>query len=41
MRWKMLRWAADVTRLDKVRNEHIRGSYKVAHIADKVKESRM
>ncbi|XP_073950972.1 uncharacterized protein [Choristoneura fumiferana] len=38
---KMLRWAVGVTRLDKVRNEHIRGSYKVAPIADKVKESRM
>ncbi|XP_063830298.1 uncharacterized protein LOC135079575 [Ostrinia nubilalis] len=38
---KMLRWAAGVTRLDKVRNEHIRGSYKVAPITDKIKESRM
>ncbi|XP_061715960.1 uncharacterized protein LOC133524124 [Cydia pomonella] len=38
---KMLRWAAGVTRLDKVHNEHIRGSYKVAPITDKIKESRM
>ncbi|XP_063623124.1 uncharacterized protein LOC134795222 [Cydia splendana] len=38
---KMLRWAAGVTRLDKVRNEHIRGSYKVAPITDKIQESRL
>ncbi|XP_063377554.1 uncharacterized protein LOC134664738 [Cydia fagiglandana] len=37
----MLRWAAGVTRLDKVRNEHIRGSYKVAPITDKIQESHL
>ncbi|XP_063547626.1 uncharacterized protein LOC134755078 [Cydia strobilella] len=37
----MLRWAAGVTRLDKVRNEYIRGSYKVAPITDKIQESRL
>ncbi|KAG7296805.1 hypothetical protein JYU34_020747 [Plutella xylostella] len=38
---KMLRWAGGVTRLDKVRNEHIRGSFKVAPIAEKLKETRL
>ncbi|CAK1595248.1 unnamed protein product [Parnassius mnemosyne] len=38
---KMLRWSAGVTRLDKVRNEYIRGSFKVAPIVDKMVESRM
>ncbi|XP_063542747.1 uncharacterized protein LOC134751292 [Cydia strobilella] len=38
---KMLRWAAGVTRLDRVRNEYIRGSFKVAPIVDKMVESRM
>ncbi|KAM3955544.1 uncharacterized protein ACR2FA_012596 [Aphomia sociella] len=38
---RMLRWAGGVTLKDKVRNEHIRGSFKVAQIADKVKESRL
>ncbi|XP_063358836.1 uncharacterized protein LOC134648275 [Cydia amplana] len=38
---KMLRWAAGVTRLDKVKNEYIRGSYKVAPITNKVTESRL
>ncbi|KAI5642476.1 hypothetical protein NE865_05503 [Phthorimaea operculella] len=37
----MLRWSGGVTRLDKVRNEYIRGSFKVAPIADKLKESRL
>lgn len=38
---KMLRWAGGVTRLDKIKNEYIRGSFKVAPIVEKVKESRM
>ncbi|XP_063383454.1 uncharacterized protein LOC134669431 [Cydia fagiglandana] len=38
---KMLRWAGGVTRLDKVRNEYVRGSFKVAPIAEKVKEGRL
>ncbi|KAI8439845.1 hypothetical protein MSG28_001314 [Choristoneura fumiferana] len=38
---KMLRWAGGVTRLDKVRNEHVRGSFKVAPVAEKLKESRL
>ncbi|XP_063540231.1 uncharacterized protein LOC134749265 [Cydia strobilella] len=38
---KMLRWAGGVTCLDRVRNEHVRGSFKVAPITDKVKEGRL
>ncbi|XP_047990709.1 uncharacterized protein LOC125229811 [Leguminivora glycinivorella] len=38
---KMLRWAGGVTRLDKVRNEFVRGSFKVAPVADKLKENRL
>ncbi|XP_045492918.1 uncharacterized protein LOC123700390 [Colias croceus] len=38
---KMLRWAAGVTRLDKVRNEYIRGSFKVAPISEKLTEQRL
>ncbi|XP_041973821.1 uncharacterized protein LOC121729387 [Aricia agestis] len=38
---KMLRWAAGVTRIDKVRNEYIRGSFGVASVVEKVKESRL
>lgn len=37
---KMLRWDAS-TRLDKDRNNYIRGSFREAPIAKKVKESRM
>uniref|UniRef100_A0A2A4JTH5 Reverse transcriptase domain-containing protein n=1 Tax=Heliothis virescens TaxID=7102 RepID=A0A2A4JTH5_HELVI len=38
---RMLRWSAGVTLLDKVRNTHIRGSYKIAPIAEKVQERRL
>ncbi|XP_061717585.1 uncharacterized protein LOC133525314 [Cydia pomonella] len=38
---KMLRWAAGVTRLDRVRNEYVRGSFKVAPIAENMAESCM
>lgn len=38
---KMLRWAGGVTRLDHVRNNHIRGSFKVKPIQDKLAESRL
>lgn len=37
----MLRWAGGVTRLDRVRNEYIRGSFKVAPIADEITENRL
>ncbi|XP_049872896.1 uncharacterized protein LOC126371623 [Pectinophora gossypiella] len=38
---KMLRWSGGVTRQDKIRNEYVRGSFKVAPIPDKLKESRL
>ncbi|KAL0881976.1 hypothetical protein ABMA27_001728 [Loxostege sticticalis] len=38
---KMLRWAGGVTRLDRVRNEHIRGSFKVTPVPEKLKETRL
>ena len=39
---KMLRWTCGVTRLDKIRNEKIRGSTKVGEeISKKVQERRM
>ncbi|KAI5635280.1 hypothetical protein NE865_11972 [Phthorimaea operculella] len=40
---RMLRWSGGVTVTlkDRVRNEHIRGSFKVAPITDKIKESRL
>ena len=38
---KMLRWMCSVTRLDKIRNEKIRGSPKVGEISRKVQEHRM
>ena len=38
---KMLRWMCVVTRLDKIRNEKIRGSTKVGEISKKVQERRM
>ena len=38
---KMLRWMCGVTRLDKIRNEKIRGSPKVGEISKKVQERRM
>lgn len=33
---KLLRWAESVTRFDRVRNEHIRESFKVASITEKL-----
>ena len=38
---KMLRWMCSVTRLDKIRNEKIRGTTKVGEISMKVQERRM
>ena len=38
---RMLRWAFGITRRDQVRNEHIRGSMRIAKISNRVKESRL
>jgi hypothetical protein len=38
---RMLRMACGVTRLDRLRNDHVRGSLKVAPIASKAQESRL
>ncbi|XP_048006059.1 uncharacterized protein LOC125241562 [Leguminivora glycinivorella] len=35
---RMLRWSAGVTLLDKLRNQYIRGSFKIAPIVEKLKE---
>ena len=37
----MLRWMSGVTKLDRIRNERIRGTPKVGEISKKVQESRM
>ncbi|CAH2255438.1 jg15436 [Pararge aegeria aegeria] len=37
----MLRWARGTTRLDKIRNEFIRSSIKVAEVQHKMKEGRL
>ena len=37
----MLRWMCGVTRMDKVRNEYIRGSLKVAPVTEKLKGNRL
>ncbi|XP_063379440.1 uncharacterized protein LOC134666219 [Cydia fagiglandana] len=37
----MLRWSGGVTRLDKVRKEHIRGTFKVTPIPEKLQECRL
>ncbi|PIO68483.1 hypothetical protein TELCIR_09728 [Teladorsagia circumcincta] len=37
----MLRWAAGVTRLDRVRNDTMRGRFGVAPIADRMREARL
>ena len=38
---RMLRWMNGVTRMDRVRNEHIRGSVKVTEASKKVQEARL
>ena len=37
----MLRWMSGVTKLDRIRNEIIRGTTKVGEISKKVQESRL
>ena len=38
---RMLRWMSGVTKLDRIRNEIIRGTQKVGEIPTKVQESRL
>ena len=38
---RMLRWMCGVTKLDKIRNERIRGAAKVGEITKKVQERRL
>lgn len=36
---KMLRWMCRVTRMDRIQNEHIQGTVKVADVAEKIQEA--
>ncbi|XP_063622324.1 uncharacterized protein LOC134794438 [Cydia splendana] len=38
---KMLQWMCGVTRLDRIRNKHMRGSLGIRDVADKLQESRL
>ena len=38
---KMLRFSLGVTRMEKIRNEHVRGTAQVGHVSDKVREERL
>ena len=41
VRGKELRWMSGVTKLDRIRNERIRGTTKVGEMSKKVQESRL
>ncbi|CAH2268542.1 jg2230 [Pararge aegeria aegeria] len=38
---RMLRWSAGVTRLNKIKNEYVRGSYGITPIVHKLQEKRL
>ena len=38
---KMVRWALEVTRKDKIRNEYVRGTAKIAKLGDKLRNARL
>ncbi|XP_064087499.1 uncharacterized protein LOC135202174 [Macrobrachium nipponense] len=38
---RMLRWQCGLTRKDKVRNKHVKGTLKIAKASNKVRESRL
>ena len=38
---KMVRWALGVTRKDKIRNEYVRGTAKIAKLGDKLQNARL
>ena len=38
---RMLRWMCAVTKKDKIRNEHVKGSVKVAPVTRKITEKRL
>ena len=37
----MVRWALGVTRKDKIRNEYVRGTAKIAKLGDKLRNARL
>ena len=38
---KMVRWELEMTRKDKIRNEYVRGTAKIAKLEDKLRNSRL
>ena len=38
---KMVRWALGVTRKDRIRNEYVRGTAKIAKLGDKLRNARL
>ena len=37
---KMMRWALEVTRKDKIRNEYVKGTAKIAKLGNKLRDAR-